>query len=127
MIETIGQTPLAWVTNGDETFKIKESDLDTFLESNPTFRRGRSNLFRKKSENEESLEEENNKLFLINGTVRMNPLSPGRTSIQSDQMRIIWANSVNTAMQKYENYFNSLNNPQEQYVVINMAVTEAIS
>jgi hypothetical protein len=65
-------------------------------------------------------------LYLIEGTVQMRPLQPGRQPIQAEQRRIVWANNIDEAIQKYSSYFSSLNTALEVYVVLNAAGSEAI-
>ena len=149
MSETVNAAPKVWVTDGTESVRILETDLEMFLASSPGWRRGRT-MSRKEVEapapltsqieamSEEAqapvtrrttsplFREQENKLFLVVGTVRMDPQVPGRGGAQADQHRLVWAMSVQEAMTKYQRYFDGLNNFAERYAVINMAVSEAI-
>jgi hypothetical protein len=138
MSEIVNTAPKAWMTDGVESVMIFESDLEMFLAASPGWRRGRTLPKKKEDEvvNTEipvqqpkptpvSKQVENN-LYLVVGTVRMDPLIPGRGGAQADQHRLVWASNVQEAMAKYQRYFDGLNNHAERYTVINMAVSEAI-
>jgi len=65
-------------------------------------------------------------LYFVEGMVQA--ITDNGTSKQhAQQSRIVWANNAQDAMQKYTNYFASLNNPTTFYSVINMACSEAIA
>lgn len=112
-----------YATNGVDLKRLDESELASFLEMNPGWYRGRPPIQRK-TEVETPANDE--KLFLINGTVRMDPLVPGRSGAQSDQTRVVWAQNLDQAAGKYVAHFTALNTPTEQYTVVNIAVTEAL-
>ena len=66
------------------------------------------------------------KIYLVEGTVQMRPNQPGGGMVQSDQRRIVWAQTSNEALQKFSAYFSNLNNVNETYVVVGAAVSEEI-
>lgn len=66
------------------------------------------------------------KLFLVEGRVRMEPKSAERSSVQTEQKRIVWADNVDEAIAKFGNYFVSLNTNAETYIVIGTMASEAI-
>ena len=63
-------------------------------------------------------------LFLINGHVRLT--RRGEDPITAEQTRLVYARDFNEAVAKYNNYFASLSNPNEIYVVIGAGGSEAI-
>lgn len=66
------------------------------------------------------------KLFLVEGLVRMQRITGDGGVVQVDQKRIIWANDVDEAMAKFQNYFRNLSNPSETYTVVRAIGSEAI-
>ena len=65
-------------------------------------------------------------LFLVEGLVQLRPLQPGRQPVQAEQQRIVYATNVDHAIQKYNQYFASLSNAHEIYVVLRASGSEAI-
>jgi len=65
-------------------------------------------------------------IFLVEGTVNFVPMRPNIQPRTAQQTRVVWANSSDEAMDKYRNYFSSLNTAEAMYVVAGMAVSEAI-
>ena len=65
-------------------------------------------------------------LFLVEGLVQLRPLQPGRQPVQAEQNRIVYANDIDHAIQKYNQYFASLSNGLEMYVVLRASASEAI-
>lgn len=65
-------------------------------------------------------------LFLIEGRVRLD--QTGRNDpIFADQKRLVWAQSFEQAVQKYNAYFAGLSNFNEKYTVVSAGGSEAIS
>lgn len=139
-------TKINWLTDGEKDYRIPEDYAPAALLAYPNLRRGRVNAFRrrggthgipgpKKTPQVNKTEtgnvaimqqQEMSRLYLIIATVRMEPRVGGMAMAQSDQTRLVWATNITEAMQKCERYFHSLESHTERYVVLNMAVTEAI-
>ena len=65
-------------------------------------------------------------LFLIEGVVRMQPNMPGRGGAQSNQTRIVKANDIDEAINKFIDYFQQLSDENSTYVVVGAGGSEAI-
>ena len=65
-------------------------------------------------------------LFLVEGTVRLQPTVPGHNVVQSSQTRLVWAKDYLEASEKFKVYFTNLNNEEAIYEVVNMISSEAI-
>lgn|GEM_PF-5215509 len=135
VVETTGPKVLLWVTDGTDNLRVEEADLPMFLSASPGWRRGRSGAFKKTTPDEVAapiaetaavVQQQDTKLFLITGLVRMEPLVPNRAAAQAEQHRLVWANNLNQAMEKYTTYFTGLGTQTERYTVLNMAASEAI-
>lgn len=66
------------------------------------------------------------KLHLVEGTVQLRRNQLGDGMIQSEQRRIVWAQNGTEAVQKFSEYFTSLNTPTETYNVVFANVSEEI-
>ena len=66
-------------------------------------------------------------LYLIEGLVRMHPHAQNRGAVQAEQRRIVWANDIDEAIEKFGAYFRDLSNANEYYVVVRAGGSEAIS
>jgi hypothetical protein len=78
-------------------------------------------------DNVDTTQDTSSKLFLVEGLVQLRPLQPGRQPVQAEQNRIVHAINVDHAIQKYNQYFASLSNAHEIYVVLRAAASEAIT
>jgi hypothetical protein len=76
--------------------------------------------------NDDTTHDTSSKLFLVEGLVQLRPLQPGRQPVQAEQNRIVYAMNVDHAIQKYNQYFASLSNAHEIYVVLRASASEAI-
>ena len=65
-------------------------------------------------------------LYLVEGVVRMVPISAGENTQQSEQSRIVYADSHEQAIEKYKNFFVSLSSNEATYVVIGSSCSQAI-
>ena len=77
-------------------------------------------------DNVDTTQDTSSKLFLVEGLVQLRPLQPGRQPVQAEQNRIVYAMNVDHAIQKYNQYFASLSNAHEIYVVLRASTSEAI-
>jgi hypothetical protein len=77
-------------------------------------------------DNVDTTHDTSSKLFLVEGLVQLRPLQPGRQPVQAEQNRIVYAMNVDHAIQKYNQYFASLSNAHEIYVVLRASASEAI-
>ena len=66
-----------------------------------------------------------NQLFLIEGRVRRDAI--GEEPIFSEQKRLVWAQTFEDAVRKYNVYFAGLSNFNERYSVVMAGGSEAIS
>lgn len=65
-------------------------------------------------------------LFFIEGRVRLD--QAGRNDpIFAEQKRLVWAQSFEQAVQKYNAYFAGLSNQNEKYTVVSAGGSEAIA
>ena len=117
-----------WITDGEKNVMITRDTVDQYLLDNPKWRKGRSNAFTyiDRTHKKNRMKKMEKKLYLITGTVRMDPKVPGRSHAQAEQQRLVWANDVNDAMRKYTDHFRNLTNDAENYSVIGMVGSEAI-
>lgn len=77
-------------------------------------------------DNVDTTQDTSSKLFLVEGLVQLRPLQPGRQPVQAEQNRIVYAMNVDHAIQKYNQYFASLSNAHEIYIVLRALASEAI-
>lgn len=77
-------------------------------------------------DNVDTTQDTSSKLFLVEGLVQLRPLQPGRQPVQAEQNRIVYAMNVDHAIQKYNQYFASLSNAHEIYIVLRASASEAI-
>jgi hypothetical protein len=66
------------------------------------------------------------KLFLVEGNVRLVPTGGAGTAVTSDQRRLVWAVDDDAAIAKYVAYFNEMSSFEGRYSVSGVSVTEAI-
>jgi len=68
----------------------------------------------------------NEKLFLVEGNIRLVPLPGEGAAVSSDQRRLVWATDDDAAVAKYVAYFTEMSTFNARYVVAGVSVTEAI-
>lgn len=68
----------------------------------------------------------NEKLFLVEGNVRLVPIPGEGAAVSSDQRRLVWAQNDDDAVAKYVAYFNEMSTFRGRYIVAGVSVTEAI-
>lgn len=67
------------------------------------------------------------KLYLINGRVRLEQNMGADVARQeADQTRLVWANSDDEAVSKFNNYFSDMSNASQRYTVLFSSITEAL-
>lgn len=66
------------------------------------------------------------KLFLVEGNIRLVPLPEKGVAVSSDQRRLVWATDDDAAVAKYIAYFTEMSTFEARYVVAGVSVTEAI-
>lgn len=63
-------------------------------------------------------------LFLVEGKVRLDRV--GDATIVADQRRIVNAQNVDDALEKFVNYFTSMSNGDQSYSIVQAAASETI-
>jgi hypothetical protein len=125
-----------WINNGTIDKRIMEINIDAF----PGWVRGRATGKVRTQPNvvtqvpvvpvnqpQAFAGMSSDRLFLVEGVVRMQPIGSGRSAAQADQRRLVWAQSASEANDKFTTYFTAMTTHEAVYNVIGAAISEAIS